>query len=338
MTSQSSPWQTPIQSSQTRVRQGLLFIVMILSLFLFVSLAANAEEAQPSAPASELVSPRSVAAPVPRRPQNTDTITYWYGTHYRTPFVLKPGTFEPANIQRNTIEYKHVDYWPLGTNFIDLNLVKSNMSEPSAGGGDGATEAYFIIRSGLGLNEISGTRAFQFGPVRNVFAEVGANLQTKNSEFAPSERTLYFGPNFEMNMPRGFFKVGFHLRKEWVHEGTLGKVANYDPNFNIEPSWLIPFSIGKVHLNYSGFAEYNTPKGKDTFGAETASEFLIRSAVGVDIGSLMFKRAQLVDLNGGLWYWHNEYGKPSTQPGAKQTTPIMGLTLHMDGGRSLRGK
>lgn len=339
MTSQSSLWQTPIQPSQARVRQGLLLIVMMLSMFLFASLAANAEESQPAAPASEVVLSHDAAAPpVPHRPQNSDTITYWYGTHYRTPFVLKPGTFEPANIQRNSIEYKHVDYWPLGSNFMDLNLVKSNMSEPSAGGGDGATEAYFIMRSNLGLNEISGTKAFQFGPVRDVSAEIGANLQTKNSEFAPSERTLYFGPNFQINMPRGFLNIGFHLRKEWVHEGTLGKVANYNPNFNIEPSWLIPFSIGKVHLNYSGFADFNTPKGKDTFGTETASEFLIRSAVGVDIGSFMFKRAQLAELNAGLWYWHNEYGKPSSQPGARQTTPIMGLTIHLNGGRPLRGK
>jgi hypothetical protein len=327
-----------MNTQANRMQKGLLFIAMMLSFFLFTSLSVFAQEANQDAPVSGFVSERGAQAPAAHRPPNTDTVSYWYGTHYRTPFVLKPGTFEPANIQRNSIEYKHADSWSLGSNFIDVMLAKSNMSEPSSGGGDGATEAYVTIRSGLGLNEITGTRAFQFGPVRNVAVEVGANLQTKNSEFAPSERTLYFGSNFEMKMPRGYFKVGVHLRKEWVHEGTLGKVANYDPNFNIEPSWLIPFSIGKVHLNYSGFADYNTPKGKDTFGTDTASEFLIRSAVAVDIGSLMFRRAQLVELNGGLWYWHNEYGKPSSEPGASQTTPIMGLTIHLNGGRPLGGR
>ncbi len=321
-----------------RMQQGLLFIALMLSFFLFTSMSAFAQDVEAGAPVSAFVSEHGAPAPAAHSPPNTDTISYWYGTHYRTPFVLKPGTFEPANIQRNSIEYKHADTWSLGSNFVDVMLAKSNMSEPSSGGGDGATEAYVTIRSGLGLNEITGTSAFEFGPVRNVAIEVGANLQTKNSEFAPSERTLYFGPNFEMKMPRGYFKVGLHLRKEWVHEGTLGKVANYDPDFNIEPSWLIPFSIGKLHLNYSGFADYNTPKGKDTFGTDTASELLIRSAAAVDIGSLMFKRSQLVELNGGLWYWHNEYGKPSSEPGASQTTPIMGLTIHLDGGRSLRGK
>jgi hypothetical protein len=320
-----------------RLKQGLLLIALLLCLFWFTTLAAAAQDV---ARASEFVASQPATpqtGPV-RRPPNTDTVSYWYGANYRTPFVLKPGTFQPANIQRHSLEYKHADSWALGYNFVDVNLSKSDMSEPASGGGDGATEAYVTIRSGFGLNEITGSRAFQFGPVRNVALEVGANLQTKNSEFAPSERTLYFGPNFEMKMPRGYFKVGLHLRKEWVHEGTLGKVANYDPNFNIEPSWLIPFTIGKAHLTYSGFADYNTPKGKDTFGTDTASEFLIRSAVSVDIGALMLNRAQLVELNGGLWYWHNEYGKPASQPGATQTTPIIGLTFHLDGGRALRGK
>jgi hypothetical protein len=293
-----------------RLKRGLLFIAMALSLLWFTAMAATGQEiaataglagaqsvssssARVGSPGSEFVESRAAAPPTgpARRSPNTDTLSYWYGENYHTPFVLKPGTFQAANIQRNSLEFKHTDSWTLGYNFVDLILAKSNMSEPSSGGGDGATEAYITIRSGFGLNEISCTRAFQFGPVRNVALEVGANIQTKNSEFAPSERTLYFGPNFEMKMPKGYLKVGLHLRKEWVHEGTLGKVANYDPNFNFEPSWLIPFSIGNAHLTYSGFADYNTPKGKDTFGTNTSSEFLIRSAVGLDIGALILSRA-----------------------------------------------
>jgi hypothetical protein len=320
-----------------RYKEGLLLIALVLSLFWFTALAACAQSA---AADSKFVSSRPAAPQegVAHRAPNTDILSYWYGATYHTPFVLKPGTFQPADIQRKSLEFKHADTWSLGYNFVDLMLAKSDMSEPASGGGDGATEAYVTLRSGFGLNNIFRTRAFQFGPVRNIALEIGANLQTKNSEFAPSERTLYFGPNLEMKMPKGYFKVGLHLRKEWVHEGTLGKVANYDPNFNIEPSWLIPFSIGKAHLTYFGFADYNTPKGRDTFGTETVSEFLVRSAFSVDIGALMLKRAQLVELNGGLWYWLNEYGKPGSQRGSTQTTPIIGLTFHLDGGRSARGK
>jgi hypothetical protein len=172
------------------------------------------------------------------------------------------------------------------------------------------------------------------GPLRDVAIEVGANLETKNSSFAPAERTIYFGPNLQFAVPRGYFNVGLHLRKEWNHEGVLGKAENYDPDFNIEPTWMLPFTIGKMHLAYSGFAEYNTQKGTDSFGTRSAAEFLLRNVMTADVGGLLFGRSQLVELNGGFWYWHNEYGKPSFEPGTEQMTPIIGLSFHLDGGRA----
>jgi hypothetical protein len=323
-------------SQSKRYEPGPLLPALALSILPFSAMPMFAQETATAT--SEFAAARPANPSAPHRPPGTDTVSYWYGSNYRTPFVLKPNSSDPANIQRHSLEYKHTDFWALGSNFIDVTLAKSNMAEPAAGGGDGATEAYVTIRSNFGLNEITGNGNFKFGPVRNVAIEVGANLQTKNSSFAPSERTIYFGPNIQLAVPRGYFNIGLHLRKEWIHEGPLGKVADYHPDFNIEPSWMIPFSIGKTHLAYSGFADFNTPKGKDTFGTDSVSEFLIRSAVSVDIGSPIMHRAQLLELNGGLWYWHNEYGKPASKPGAAQTSPIIGLTIHLDGGRPLSGK
>jgi hypothetical protein len=117
---------------------------------------------------------------------------------------------------------------------------------------------------------------------------------------------------------------------------VLGKSENYDPDFNIEPTWMLPFSLGKAHLAWSGFADYNTQKGIDSFGSQTVPEFLVRSTLSVDLGVALFHRAQLFDLSGGLWYWHNEYGKPSSDPGAEQTTPFIGIVFHVDGGRATR--
>jgi len=174
------------------------------------------------------------------------------------------------------------------------------------------------------------------GPLNNIAIEAGANLEAKNSSFAPAERTIYLGPKLQMALSKGYFNVGLHVRKEWNHEGVLGKSENYHPDFNIEPTWMLPFTIGKLHMAYSGFADYNTPKGTDSFGTKTVSEFLIRSFVSIDIGAMLFHRSQFVDLRGGVWYWHNEYGKPSSIPGAAQTTPIVGLAFHLDGGRDAR--
>jgi len=40
------------------------------------------------------------------------------------------------------------------------------------------------------------------------------NLETKSSDYAPQERTLYLGPNLQFGIGAGFLNVGLHLRKE----------------------------------------------------------------------------------------------------------------------------
>ena len=90
-------------------------------------------------------------------------------------------------------------------------------AEPAASGWTGATEIYAILRPGVSLNAATRSSAFKFGPVRDVVFEVGANLETKNSSFAPAERTLYIGPKVVLALSRGFVDVGLHYRKEWNH-------------------------------------------------------------------------------------------------------------------------
>ena len=318
-------------------RRGVRLLALLLGLAAAGPWANGQDfsESSATAPGAVALPEKAAAAEILHRPPASDVVSYWYGATYRTPFVLKPGTTQAADIERNAIEYTHVNFWRLGSNFADVTLSKSGMVEPASGGGSGALEAYVILRSAIGLNEVTGTRLFRMGPVRDVLVELGANLETKNSAFAPAERTIYVGPKVEFAVPRGYFNVGFHFRKEWNHEGVLGKAENYDPGFNVEPAWMVPFAIGKAHLAYTGFAEYNTAKGTDSFGKKTVPEFLLRNYVALDLGALIFHRAQLVEVNGGFWYWHNEYGKPASDPGAKQMTPIVGLTFHLNGGRAM---
>ena len=271
-------------------------------------------------------------------PASRDAVAYWFGSNYRTPFVVVPATGKAAAIPRNAIEYTHASFWSLGSTFADVMVNQSSMAEPAAGGGTGATELYATLRSDVGLKGATGLAAFGRGPLRDIALELGANLETKNSSYAPGERTLYFGPKFQFAVPRGYLNVGIHVRKEWNHEGVLGKSEDYDPDFNIEPTWLLPFKVGKAHLAYTGFADYNTQKGKDSFGSATAPEFLVRNYVALDVGGLLLHRPQVLDLNGGFWYWHNEYGKPASVPGASQMTPLVGMAFHFEGVRRSRGR
>ena len=325
MTPQTLTRREPVRPGRSPAGSGTLLLIWIPLLITGAGRPAHAQDsssvALPSAPAVMAIEPVAAAPESFHRPSNSDILAYWYGPSYRTPFVLEPGSGNAADIERNAIEYSHIGFWALGSNFADVMVSKSNLAEPASGGGSGATEAYVILRSNIGLNEVTGTGAFRKGPMRNLSIEPGANLETKNSSFAPAEKTIYIGPNIQFAVPRGYFNLGLHLRKEWNHEGVLGKSEDYDPDFNIEPTWMLPFTIGRMHLAYTGFADYNTPKGKDSFrDADRRRVFDPPCIVAADIGRIVLFTSpdKLLDLNGGLWYWHN-MGTANRQPPREQS-------------------
>ena len=273
----------------------------------------------------------TVTAPVFRPPTFADdTLMYVFGPAYRNPFTITPSQPDGADISRNAIEFKHVDAWRYGHNVVEIIIKKASDVEPAAGGGDGAMGLYAILRSGLGINRLAGAPVVAIGPLRDVAIQAGMNLETKNSDYAPQERTLYFGPSFQFRVGGGFVNVALQLRKEWNHNGHLGVSESYDLGFNVEPVWHLPFRLGGVHLALDGFAAYNTPKGKDAAGRDTRAELIARPLLKIDLGTLAGRKPRVLELGVGFEYWHNMFGKAADRvPGAKQLTPVFALAVHL---------
>lgn len=273
----------------------------------------------------------------PSRPPTfaDDSLTYVFGPDYHNPFVASPRQPDGADISRHAIEFKHVDAWKYGHNLIELQIKKSSTVEPASGGGDGALGLYGIFRFGLGINRLAGRPVIALGPLRDIDLEAGMNVESKNSAYAPQERTLFLGPNLQFRVGQGFVNVGVHLRKEWNHNGNVGKVERYRANLNIAPVWRIPFRIGVARLAFEGFADFNTAKGKDGGGHETKAEFITRPQLKIDLGPIVGGRLRVAELGVGFEYWHNTFGKDADKvPGAKQFTPVVTLTVHLPVGGS----
>jgi hypothetical protein len=273
----------------------------------------------------------------PSRPPTfaDNTLMYVFGPAYRNPFITTPSQPDGADISRNAIEFRHIDAWKYGHNVVEIIIKKSSEIEPAAGGGTGAAELYSVFRSGVGVNRIAGAPIVGLGPLRDVDIQVGMNLETKNSDYAPQERTLYFGPNLQFRVGQGFLNVGLHLRKEWNHNGQLGVSESYDVDFNIEPVWHIPFRIGGARLAFDGFADYNTPKGRDAAGHDTRAEFITRPLLKLDISRVVGQQSHVLELGVGFEYWHNMFGKDASRvPGADQLTPVFSLAVHLPLGGS----
>jgi hypothetical protein len=264
-----------------------------------------------------------------------DTLMYVFGPAYRNPFITSPSQPDGADISRNAIEFKHVDAWKYGHNLVEIIIKKSSDVEPAAGGGAGTLGLYSIFRSGVGVNRVAGRPIIALGPLRDIAIQAGMNLETKNSDYAPEERTLYFGPNLQFRFGSGFLNVGLHVRKEWNHNGNLGVNESYDVDFNVEPVWHLPFRIGAARLAFDGFADYNTAKGKDAAGRDTRAEFIARPLLKVDVSPVIGLTSQVLELGVGFEYWHNMFGKDADKvPGADQLTPVFTLAVHLPLGGS----
>jgi hypothetical protein len=308
----------PLSTIHCRLRAGCLLGVLT---FAAAAPRAGADEGGSDTGTTPVFRPPTFA---------DDTLMYVFGPAYRNPFTTTPSQPDGADISRNTLEFKHVDAWRYGHNLVEIIIKKASDVEPAAGGGEGAMGLYAILRSGVGINRLAGAPVVAIGPLRDIAIQAGLNLETKNSDYAPQERTLYLGPSFQFRVGGGFVNVALQLRKEWNHNGHLGVSESYDVGFNVEPVWHLPFRLGRTQLALDGFAAYNTAKGKDAAGRDTRAELIARPLLKIDLGTLAGRKARVLELGVGLEYWHNMFGKDADRvPGAEQLTPVFSLVVHL---------
>jgi hypothetical protein len=327
---QTTSQRSTVAHARRQGRQPCRRARAILAAALLCAIGASRAAAQ--APAAAAQTP----APSYKPPTFADdSLMYVFGPAYRNPYITSPSQPDGADISRSAIEFKHVDAWRYGHNLAEVIIKKSSDVEPASGGGDGTLGLYAILRSGVGINRVAGRPLIALGPLRDIDLQAGLNLETKNSDYAPQERTLYVGLNFQCRFGSGFLNVGLQLRKEWNHNGNLGVTESYDADFNIEPVWHFPFRIGAAQLAFDGFADYNTPKGEDAAGRDTRAEFITRPLLKLDISPIVGAKARLLDVGVGFEYWHNMFGKDADRvPGARQFTPVFTLAVHLPMGGS----
>lgn len=188
-----------------------------------------------------------------------------------------PGVFSvrpDGSINGKTViqvySFTHFDIWAYGTNFFTMSMYKSDKNDPAnpctnagvifnPGNGiatpatcAGATEYYGLFRSTFGWNEIFNTKAFTYGPLRNISFEVGMDAGTKNNYLAYSKQAAVAGLQFAFDLPyKGYFNVAPLVSWEYNNHqgyaqcgsGFSGPVAGVsclaDGNRHYRPSWAV---------------------------------------------------------------------------------------------------
>lgn len=253
-------------------------------------------------------------------------IGYRYGTEFTEPNNSK-------DVEKHVLSLGHVSGYSLGQNFFNLDLLQSDSADPASGSDNGATEAYLTYRHQLHYGKVFG-EPLAFGPVKDMALSAGFDLNTKNTAFAPRKRQLVVGPTFKFDVPKGFVDLSLLYSYEWNHcgIGPCGLPGNdndlsFDPYYQINLAWGLPFDAGPVPMKFQGFYNYNGKKGDDYFGVSTKPEQLMRTSLMVDVGQLAWGDENTLWGGVGYEYWRNKFGNHD-KPGVDTDALTFNLEWH----------
>jgi hypothetical protein len=282
-----------------------------------------------------------------------DRLTYSYIPNATDPgaFTVRPnGTFN-GKTTKSVYSFTHFDVWAYGTNFFTISMFKSDHNDPAApctgpgvtitGGAAncaGATEIYGLIRSTIGFNEVFNTKAFGWGPLRDISLELGADANSENNFLAPAKRDFVAGLQFAFDLPyKGFFNVAPLAYKEINHNaflqcglfgpGTPGVTCLADGNTDYKTTWAVEtnyyMDLGFLPENLQLFAisgraawygpkgNQNAPLGPIAGGTATKVEFNsepIRLTFDASKAVWGPKYTHFVDVWVAYRYWQNKFG------------------------------
>jgi len=285
--------------------------------------------------AADLAAKKKAAAPAPA-PYflfADTTISYRFETSAKEPFVFNPVT-------KNVVSLTHFDVTKWGTNFANIDVLKSNSADPANASSMGATEVYGLYRGTVSGNYLTGSKTFSMGLIKDVSLAFGGDANHKNTEFNAQKKLLVGGVQVDFNVP-GNFSVALLAGKEWNHCGVsdcVGANKTSDPvfktNAHIEVNYMQPLAFTGLPLKFSGYTNFVTPKGKDGSNVQTKLEILSDNRLTLDFGKVVGYQPNKIDTFVGYRYWLNKFGNDSkiktyATGGMIENQIYVGLAYHL---------
>lgn len=274
----------------------------------------------------------SVIAPLALLPATSHAVGIEFQDTYLSIRYI-PDNKQPGNTNKSDPmiagNISYANGWTYGSNFVSLDFENISNHHDGANAAFGqpqnsdSFELYSVFRTTLSGNKIFGG-GFSFGPIRDIGLELGGDIDTQNDTFASYKRLLVAGPQFSIDLPRGFWTISLVLSKEYNTNAFLknGTGSNFDPTGEIETAFSFPFHLGPVPLNFTGFANFIGPKGVGGTGDfYHRMEILLRPKLLVDVGDLLGVGARKFEAGVGFEYWHNKFGSVPARSGPFSGVP-----------------
>ncbi|MFZ1614303.1 MAG: hypothetical protein WAT51_09050, partial [Holophaga sp.] len=226
----------------------------------------------------------------------------------------------PDAIKKDIFFLNHVSGYSLGSNFFNVDMLKSDSKDPAnATGSNGAQEVYVAYRHNLSLSKLFGTK-LSGGILRDVEFTAGFDYNAKNTTFAPSVFKVMAGPTVSFQVP-GFFTLGVLYYNEKNHNSFGGFASggqvnvSFDPTYQVAAAWGIDIPLGPVNSKFKGFGTYTGAKGKDGSAIDTKPETLVDMFWMIDASPVLGAKKGTWQIGPGFQYWNNKFGNATFAPG-----------------------
>jgi len=244
----------------------------------------------------------------------------WSDTYlgYRNGSKFQEPGYESA-IKKDIFSLSHVSGNSLGSNFFNVDMLKSDLKDPantsSPGTSNGAQEVYVAYRNNLSLSKLFSTK-MSGSVLRDVEWTTGFDYNSKNTTFAPSVFKVMTGPTLAFQVP-GFFTVGILYYNEKNHNAFGGFAkggsinVSFDATYQVAAAWGIHVPVGDVQTTVKGFGTYTGAKGKDGSTVDTKPETLVDIFWLADVSPLLGAKKGTWQIGPGYEYWNNKFGDPT---------------------------
>ncbi len=279
-------------------------------------------------------------------------IGYRYGKNFSDPY-------QGNAIPKNILNFAYTGSYRYGTNYFNIDLLKSTSGDPEIGSTQGATEAYAVYRNVVYASKVFDAQ-YQYGWVRDIGATAGFDWNTKNNAYQSEKRMLVIGPTVMFDVP-GFLNASIFALWESNHPSNCAYANNLPastcnpstalPNgryqYKTHPSlnvvWGIPLELGSARFNFKGFMDYIASKGNLESGNPSAPETHINVMMMYDMSSWWGVKNNTLQIGLQYEYWMNKFGNynsgsagnpayssptPNSPNGAFASTPAIRFEFH----------
>jgi nucleoside-specific outer membrane channel protein Tsx len=226
---------------------------------------------------------------------STTNVQLLYGTGFKDPL------YDASGKPMQTTTVNHFDAFGWGDSFFFADLYRADFGQ---GGKDGA-KAYAEWHPRVFVNQLLKQKKTGIPFVRNW--GLAGEINHGEAFYA-----YLAGVGVDLEVPRGFVlgaNVYYRYDRFYHHE------------WQVSPFWTVPFALGKVPLQFTGFVDVN---GAKDAGGKQAVEIWAQPELLADVLAPFGGPANRLWVGVEWWYHYAPYGGPTTAffAGSEKTTSV----------------